>query len=52
MKLSHRLRGTALWSGTANSTKLIRKIAAIQPVGWSAVLARFLCMLDEDFLKF
>ncbi len=39
VKLSRRLKGTRLWSGTASSTKLLFKNAAIQPVGWSAMLA-------------
>jgi hypothetical protein len=37
VKLSRRLKGTSLWSGMASDMKLLSKMAAIQPVGWSAM---------------
>jgi hypothetical protein len=37
-KLSRLLKETTLQSGTKVGTKLLRKIAAIQPVGWSVML--------------
>jgi hypothetical protein len=39
VKLSRPLKCTTLGGGMAESTNLIRKIVAIQPVGWSALLA-------------
>jgi len=40
LPFSRRLMEARLWSGTANSTLLILKMAAIQPVGWGAMFAR------------
>jgi hypothetical protein len=40
VKLSRRLIETSLWTSTAAGTNLIRKMALIQPVGWSTMLGR------------
>jgi hypothetical protein len=40
VELSRRLMSTTVWNDTASGTKLLRKIAPFQPVGWSAMLGR------------
>jgi hypothetical protein len=46
LPFSCRLKSTTLGGGMAESTNLIRKIAAIQPVGWSAMLGRLAHQLN------